>query len=237
MASFIDMAGKRFGRLRVLRQEGKKSGHVAWRCICSCGNGKVISGLLLRRGDTRSCGCLYAEHHGPDIVDLRGKKFGKLLVLQRAGYLRKRVAWACRCDCGNRVVVTGDRLRTGNTRSCGRGHRSHIGNRNPAWTGGRYVDHKGYVLVWSRNHPNAQKKGYVREHVLVMAKLLGRPLRPGEMVHHKNGQPGDNRPQNLELWSRHHGCGQRVEDQIDFALQVLEKYPELVERRQMMRRS
>ena|SRR5215471_8428860 len=71
------------------------------------------------------------------------------------------------------------------------------------WKGGRYIDSKGYVAV--RVGPNR----YVREHRLVMSALLGRPLRPDEVVHHKNGNKTDNRPENLELRSnsdhtRHH---------------------------------
>lgn len=57
----------------------------------------------------------------------------------------------------------------------------------------------GYVYVQASDHPNATRSGYVLEHRLVMSKLIGRPLRKDEDVHHKNGDRADNRPENLEL--------------------------------------
>lgn len=62
-----------------------------------------------------------------------------------------------------------------------------------------------------------------------MAQLLGRPLTDDESVHHRNGQRLDNRPENLELWSRWQPRGQRVCDKIAFAVELLTRYaPDLL---------
>lgn len=75
------------------------------------------------------------------------------------------------------------------------------------WKGGRKKSKKGYVYILVPGHPNATKNGYVLEHRLVMEKILGRYLRKGEEVHHRNAVKDDNRPENLELvlWNAHQG--------------------------------
>lgn len=56
----MELQGVRFGRLTVLRRvEGTK--RVAWACACDCGNEVVRAQVDLRRGDTKSCGCLRRE--------------------------------------------------------------------------------------------------------------------------------------------------------------------------------
>jgi hypothetical protein len=57
-----------------------------------------------------------------------------------------------------------------------------------------------------------------------MSRMLGRPLRKGESVHHRNGVQNDNRPENLELWSRAQPAGQRVEDKVAWAKEILGLY-------------
>lgn len=59
----------------------------------------------------------------PATKDRTGLKYGRLTVIRRADNVisggRSRVAWICKCDCGNEIIVTGDRLQSGDTKSCG----------------------------------------------------------------------------------------------------------------------
>ena len=53
-------------------------------------------------------------------LDLKGERFGRLVVLEDAGNNQhSQSTWRCRCDCGTEKVVSVNSLRTGSTRSCG----------------------------------------------------------------------------------------------------------------------
>lgn len=73
--------------------------------------------------------------------------------------------------------------------------------KNHFWQGGYSVDEEGYILEKCPDHPHATKAGYVRQHRLVMERILGRYLLPEEVVDHKNRDTSDNDPGNLELYA------------------------------------
>ena len=77
--------------------------------------------------------------------------------------------------------------------------------RRARWRPDRYEDRDGYVLIMT-------EQGRRAEHRVIMEAALGRPLRKGESVHHRNGVRNDNRPENLELWIGSIRYGQRATD-------------------------
>lgn len=65
MAKLINMIGKKFGKLKVIKRVENKGDSVVYLCQCDCGNTKMTDGTSLRRGLSKSCGCgrrlLYGE--------------------------------------------------------------------------------------------------------------------------------------------------------------------------------
>lgn len=57
----LELKGQRFGRLTVIEYAGSKNYKTLWLCKCDCGKEKVVKGQDLKRGSTRSCGCLRDE--------------------------------------------------------------------------------------------------------------------------------------------------------------------------------
>jgi len=88
----------------------------------------------------------------------------------------------------------------------------------------RKLNSNNYVTIYVAGHPNAHKNGRILEHRFVMSEHLGRPLFEDENVHHINGDRHDNRIENLELWSSAQPAGQRVEDKLKWAFEMIQRY-------------
>src|SRR3990167_11090066 len=81
-----------------------------------------------------------------------------------------------------------------------KGISNNAGSNNPMWKGGKTFNSEGYVLIKKRNHPNANRNGYILEHRFIVSEYIGRYLMKWEVVHHKNWIKHDNRIENLELF-------------------------------------
>lgn len=77
MSAKIDITGKRFGRLTVISEAGRKRKEVAWLCKCDCGNTIVTNGYGLRSGHVQSCGC-YMKDRIRQTVTKHGECNSKL---------------------------------------------------------------------------------------------------------------------------------------------------------------
>ncbi len=117
---YEDLTGKRFGKLVVI---GKGDDYVTkdgfhrrrWKCKCDCGN--EISVIENNLKNKKGCGCTR-------YPDLTGKRFGKLVVLEKHGSQvakcgSSNAIWKCRCDCGNITFAMSSNLKKGHTQSCG----------------------------------------------------------------------------------------------------------------------
>lgn len=122
-ARYKDLAGRRFGKLVAVRPVGRSKGGVVWECKCDCGNMKEVRSSLLVSGKTRSCGCMQGKPRNREVPesDLAGRRFGKLVAVERIGARNGSPLWRCQCDCGLALEATSRELTGGLVTDCGCG--------------------------------------------------------------------------------------------------------------------
>ena len=62
MSALKDLTGQRFGRLTVIERAENKGEEACWKCRCDCNNEVFVRGSSLRKGTTKSCGCLVEKN-------------------------------------------------------------------------------------------------------------------------------------------------------------------------------
>ena len=99
-----------------------------------------------------------------NFIDLTGKKFGRLTVRGRIGYLYGGdVAWSCECKCGNQKTIVGASLRNGLTKSCGCLSRELASKRKPNKTHG--MSKKGEYTSWLAMKARCSRRSHVANHI------------------------------------------------------------------------
>ena len=118
-----DLRGQKFERLTVLYRTHNVGTNTMWKCQCDCGTILSVNAASLSRGATKSCGCLQKEiasiTASKKKVNLLGKIFHRLTVIDEAPSKNTNAVWKCQCECGNVVEVLAYNLTSGHTKSCG----------------------------------------------------------------------------------------------------------------------
>ena len=180
-----DITGKRFGRLLVVQDSGKRGtkGEVFWQCLCDCGAIHNAIGGNLRSGSISSCGCFASEQAAlrrrlaarpPKQCSIPGcdqtiEKGGQGMCGMHSQRVRRY---------GDLTYIVPEDLRRTHMRASGLSRISHV-------------------------KPSTYRKRFGRhEHRVVAEEMIGRALRSDEHVHHKDGNKHNNSPENLEVMDR-----------------------------------
>ena len=127
-ARAFDLVGEKFGRLTVKRKSHQIKGHIYWYCECTCGGNITSNTNQLRRGRSKSCGCLKIEQLKNQGHNIKGQQFGSWTVIQKADSRNEITHWLCECVCGTQKDVNTQSLLMGTSQSCGCG--ANVGNEN-----------------------------------------------------------------------------------------------------------
>lgn len=114
-----DITGNKYGMLTAISKIRVEKGKGAiWLFKCDCGNEvEKVGSYVDRMEGALHCGC--SRKTFTQTKNEKGKRYGKLLVLEYSGIDDKqRAMWLCKCDCGSEEIYSGYVLRRGKTH-CG----------------------------------------------------------------------------------------------------------------------
>jgi hypothetical protein len=113
----VDMTDQTWHDLTVLDRVGSdEDGAALWRCRCKCGFIGVHTGVSIRAGETKSCGCRRTTRHGTLI----GREFGSRTVTGQVPGTNKDRIWIYTCSCGKTGQGRADQIRNRKPCKCQR---------------------------------------------------------------------------------------------------------------------
>ena len=121
MRPAIDLIGKEFGFLKVISREISKVREPTWKCLCKCGNEKLVVSSHLKRGAVKSCGCY--KKNEKNRTPMIGENFNLLTIIKQVkspeNSKEKRKYFLCKCYCGNEAIISSRDITYGRKKSCG----------------------------------------------------------------------------------------------------------------------
>lgn len=191
----IDLTGQTFGFWTVIKFSRCDVNASYWQCVCNCGKMQSVNSNLLRTGKSRGCRqCSGRWKH----IDLTGKTFWSMTVLERAPTRGNQSYFRCRCVCGAERLISANNLQRGQAKAC-RGC-SNGGDKNSARIAAVKLNGGNPILYGTREYRTAascktraksrgQEFGFstlsacalwIKENTPATCPVLGTPLKPSK---------------------------------------------------------
>ena len=118
----------RFGKLVAVEECLGENYRISYKCICDCGNERIVSNYSLISGTVKSCGCIENEEDIEKDEIIAGKTFNELTAIKRAedridSNGRRHRQWLFQCSCGKQRILSPYNVINGKIKSCG-----HVGS-------------------------------------------------------------------------------------------------------------